>query len=436
MEDHQITLPLNEQVPFIPLPSSNLPENIPGISAQRYFTLSDSAGPSSAPLPESIREPISSKLPTSTFNKTIVPISHNFFHPEDHYADKLFPFLEVSGNKYKQFFFIALRFINPIIIRQFGSSSVDIPDKRCVVVDSNSSLLSMEMTKPVLFFASNVSLSPQCVPSERCLLYKCFEADTLMISTFHIRTLYVVTRKNPFLKLWNPSRKSVAFKALAKLFTSCVLKQTFFSIEDATLLRHFRRNKTQLNLFNTWYALAMFMTTKYMMHIYGHAADTTFGKRLYDIMKRSSRHVTPTHHPPTDFYMCHVTFCDTEPVGIACCIFDNKTQYVSTMVMTFTKTRFMDTQRMNICFDPLNTEKSTCEYWFPLYKDRDTWNSFGLSWYFMKSDFYGNVLEKCIKLNSVLDWLSIQKAEVYCNMKEDLSQVYEILTGISKTRLC
>lgn len=367
----------------------------------------------------------------SNFELPALPNVISLDDPVNDYVNRIFPYLEVSGNSYKNYFFIAVRFLNPVLFSQFGSTGLKTSEKRCVVVSSNSPLVKMD--KSMLFFTTKRFSSLQWGLVEDKLLHNCFDLEFILHKTHNARMFYAVTTKNPFATLWKPTKKSIAFNALVKLFNSCVLNVVPFTAREAALLRHFQRNKREKNTFSSWIYLAMSMTRERMNLGFLHIADARFGKQIHTILKRSDNHVTPFNHPPTDFYECRLTLCDTEPVGIACCIYHSKTLYVSNMVMTHTILCFSDTQHVKIrCLNDFGNQyggnETKCNFWFPLYKNRSTWENFGLEWY-LKDRF-----DKCLKLVGILDWLSAQKADVYCNMKIDLLQVFEILTGMYKIR--
>ncbi|GFS93954.1 uncharacterized protein TNCV_3373891 [Trichonephila clavipes] len=109
-------------------------------------------------------------------------------------------------------------------------------------------------------------------------------------------------------------------------------------------------------------------------------------------MKRSSQHVLSLQHPPPDFYTCQTTLSEMDPVGIACRIVNSKVEYVSVTILSYTKEWFLDTNNKSSCFVPTN-QYTMCRYWFPLLKDKTTWENFGLGWYL------SNLMENSIHLD-------------------------------------
>ncbi|GFW98046.1 uncharacterized protein TNCV_1203471 [Trichonephila clavipes] len=144
-------------------------------------------------------------------------------------------------------------------------------------------------------------------------------------------------------------------------------------------------------------------------------------------MKRSSQHVISPQHPPPDFYTCRTTLSDTDLVVIACRIINSKVEYVSVMILSYTKEWFLDINNISCCFVPME-RYAMCQYWFPLMKDKTTWENFGLGWYL------SNLLENSIHLTSLIDWVSIQSSEPYRHIRNDLMQIYKILVGDVKSR--
>ncbi|GFT24501.1 uncharacterized protein TNCV_3253131 [Trichonephila clavipes] len=106
--------------------------------------------------------------------------------------------------------------------------------------------------------------------------------------------------------------------------------------------------------FNTWYPLAHHMTSPNMFQFFNHDPSIVFGWSLFQIMKRSSQHVLSPQHLPPDFYTCQTTLSETDPAGIACRIVNSKVEYVSFMILSYTKEWFLDTNNMSCCFVSTN----------------------------------------------------------------------------------
>lgn len=340
----------------------------------------------------------------------------------------LAPFLCVAGNCYRHFCFIGIGFKNPIIVyKPFGSNRLKIPPETCVLVEASTDTLYLEIAEPTFLFTYRFHTTP----SEMSLLETLFPPKIFITKAADIRTLYAITAYNPFKAIWTQTRKNSAYQSLVKLFNSCVLHNGDFTIEVASTLRHFRRNLIRienLNTFSSWWPLAFNMAKLSMKVCFDKQPSADFGKELTRILNRTHRHQISNKHPPEDFYLCQITLSDTEPVGIACRIVDCKVEYVSVMVLSFTKELFMDSNNITCCFDKRSPDVVMCSHWFPLFKNKDTWKSFGLQWYTRK------LLENAKNLIFVIDWLSVQTALPYRYMKTDLMQVFEILTGKVKPR--
>ncbi|GFW87069.1 uncharacterized protein TNCV_1922951 [Trichonephila clavipes] len=248
-----------------------------------------------------------------------------------------------------------------------------------------------------------------------------FPPDSLLVKKCYVRTLFVVSHINPFKSIWIRVRKNSAFQALVKMYYSCIEKSDPFKAEVASTLRFFKRNKTMnIENFNTWYPLAHHMTSPNMFQFFNHDPSIVFGRSLFQIMKRSSQHVFSPQHPPPDFYTCQTTLSETDPVGIACRIVNSKVEYVSVMILSYTKEWVLDINNMSCCFVPTN-QYAMCRYWFPLLKDKTTWENFGLGWYL------SNLMENSIHLTYLIDYLSIQSSEPYRYIRNDFIQIYKIL---------
>ncbi|GFQ75502.1 uncharacterized protein TNCT_124101 [Trichonephila clavata] len=212
------------------------------------------------------------------------------------------------------------------------------------------------------------------------------------------------------------------------MYYSCIAKSYPFTTNVASTLRFFKRIQTMsIENFNTWYPLAQHMTTPYMHELFNHAPSIVFGRILFQILKRSSQHVLSPQHPPPEFYTCQTTLSDTDPVGIACRIVNSKVEYVSVMILSYIKEWFLDTNNMSCCFVPTN-RNTLCKFWFPLLKDKATWENFGLGWYL------SNLLLNSIHLISLIDYVSVQSSEPYRYIRNDLIQIYYILRGEVNSR--
>lgn len=354
------------------------------------------------------------------------PVKYNDSLPEI-----VSPFINVYGNKHGDLYFMALRFKNPVI--QLKQPTLKqrfrIPPETCVMIDFASPLTQCAFPKTCLvFICDNFCSELYCL--EEYLIKTLFQStDIILFSTFEKRTLFVIARQNPFSNIWIPLPKSKAFHALVTLTESCLLQQKTFNVETAGLMRHFKRFGRKINQFSLWFPLMYQLTFETVQSYYQTSPSARLGNIFYEIKKRShERFIWPTHAPP-DFYTCQVTLSMTDPVGVACCIVNDKAEYVSVMIVGFTKKWYRDTCNVSCCFDTKDVN-AQCRDWLPLFKNRHTWEEFGLEWYTTR---YKSITPK---LCSVLDWLSIQTAEPYRYIKTDLLQVCNILTGVIMPRWC
>lgn len=340
------------------------------------------------------------------------------------------PVIHVMGNVYHNLYFLALQFKNPIIIQNIAvHNAIHINPESCIVVnDYNHLNVQKASQKSVVICYKN--LNQTCRKNlEGSLLLNMFPNKHHAYYTFHSQTLYIITQYNPFKSTWKMLRKGIAFQGLVRIFTSCVTKTTPFTIEDVMCMRHFKRNsQADISSFNHWYPLAYTMASSYTKHHFNHEATSEFGKRLFQILKRSQNYKVAPNHPNKEFYTCQVTLSDTDPVGIACSFEDGKMQYVSVMIVSYTPEWYLDTNNIACCFGKLTNRPAKCRSWFPLFKDLETWKNTGFVWYTK------NCTIRTMALESILDWLSIQTADPYVNMRNDLIQVYKILTGTIKSR--
>ncbi|GFT26049.1 uncharacterized protein NPIL_17121 [Nephila pilipes] len=341
-----------------------------------------------------------------------------------HQMENLKKYVIVTGNQYRNLHFLALRFKNPVIIQKhFGvpTNTLRVPPETCILVDTTSPTLKMKIAEPTMLFTFESHPEDIRNPSEKDLLEMLFPRRYFVYKTFYMRTLFVISYVNPFKSIWTRARKNSAFHALVKMYLSCIQRVEPFTIEVASTMRFFKRNnRVNIENFTTWYPLAYDMTIENMIHLFKHEPTVCFARSLFQILKRSDQHVLPPHHPPPDFYTCQTTLNDEDPVGVACRIVDSKVEYVSVMILSYTKEWFLDTNNMSCCFVP-TSRLAMCKHWFPLLKDKQTWETFGQTWY------VSDLMKHCIQLSSLIDWVSIQTSEPYRHIRNDLIQVYQIL---------
>lgn len=336
----------------------------------------------------------------------------------------------VSGNQHKSFTFLAVRFTNPVIVlKHFGGdcNPIDIPRSTCMLVEASNRPLQVRYVGTPLMFV--MPANSNATPTEHSILLSFFPRTSVIFSVFDRETLYIVTTRNPFKKIWKRARKTKAFEALKTFLECCVLhtSKCMFDINTAALMRHFKRNTRDINVISTWYALAFAMVQRDTVRHHGRDPCALFGKRLFQIAERTEHFVPLPHLPPPDFYTCQITFGNEHPVGIAFRLINGKVEYVSLMIISYTKEWYLDANNKACCFVP--TSKLTlCRNWFPLFKDILTWRTFGCQFYESNLERYKRILM------ALLDWLSIQKTEPHRHIKNDLLQVYQLLNGSVETR--
>ena len=330
-------------------------------------------------------------------------------------------FLDVCGNQVGRTFFIAMRFKHPVVTPNVGHGTLSLALDQCIAVDVEDSCTIAE--SGMVFYLKD--LNKQKKTLECSLLKSFFPRQDFECAVFHVRTLYVVCRHNPFQSTWKVMRKNAAFHALVQLYECCVAKKKPFTPLVGSLMRHFCRNSPgDLFKFQNWYYMARAMCyASFWLH-FRHEPTKEFGKQLLHVVKRSALHELVPNHPPRDFYTCQITLSDTEVVGLACRIVDDRVVYVSPMIVAYTKEWYLDTNHTACCFTPLPQRPALCCHWFPLLKDMETWRTGSVIEFYL-GDFTHNVI--CVV--NLLLWLSQQTAEPYKHMEMDLMQIYHILTG-------
>ncbi|GFR15180.1 hypothetical protein TNCT_284261 [Trichonephila clavata] len=90
-------------------------------------------------------------------------------------------------------------------------------------------------------------------PTECELLKMLFPKNSLLVIQYYIRTLFVVSRSNPFQSICTRVRKNGAFQGLVKMYYSCIAKSYPLTAKVASTLRFFKRIKTMnIENFNIW----------------------------------------------------------------------------------------------------------------------------------------------------------------------------------------
>lgn len=121
---------------------------------------------------------------------------------------------------------------------------------------------------------------------------------------------------------------------------------------------------------------------------------------------------------PPPFYECEVLFTDTEPVGLLF-VYAIEVTYVSPMVVSHLVRDRRSVKDVN---------RIECNGWIPLYKNRDTWRSFGIKWYASNLQHHKRLLYR------VFAWLRNQTVEKYRLLYQDLQHVAHILLGEDESR--
>lgn len=365
---------------------------------------------------------------TSSFSQAQIPSFVKVIPNTPLNIHNLENYVDIVGNKINNIHFIALRFKNPIVIpNNIANSTICIGKDHCIAVNTNHHLKIFSKDGGLVFLLDNLNRMKSHLEFE--LLKNLFPKQNFLISVFHIRTLYVASHFNPFQTIWRVIQKSLAFRGLVKMLESCVLKTSPFTFEIAAMMRHFRRNSSvDMFKFSNWYPMAQFLCQSNYDLCFYHAPTTEYGKMLFKILKRIKSHQIATNHPPPDFYTCQISLDNTIPVGIACCIVNDRVEFVSPMVVSYTDSWYKDNTYTPCCFSPHDPRPATCRNWFPLMKDKETWLTFGCTWYMNK------YLQKMIHLTSIIDWLSIQTTEHYKHMRTDLLQIFVMLYGSVRSR--
>lgn len=261
-------------------------------------------------------------------------------------------YLHVYGNSFgPNRYFLLVRFKKPVVRCAVTRHPVEIPKQSIVVGPKGiESPESWRYAGP-----SNVSL--------RTLLLDLFPSQSLLHHTFVQGTLYAIATQNPFRSVWVRCPKKTAFRALRQL----VQNRHHLTWDDFALLRHFKRNSLRFHRFSAWFYLAHSLVESTMLRRMSVRPSANLGRQLHGILKRS-REGDDKQLPPSDFYECQILLTDVKPVGLLC-RWSSHVEYVSPMVVSDQKWNWVD----------VNGQK--CTHWFPLYKNAETWNTFGMTHY-------------------------------------------------------
>lgn len=316
----------------------------------------------------------------------------------------LSPYIQVYGNCFgPRKYFIAVHFKKPVI-QCSTKNPIEIPKKSILVGHK----ITAEDCLIFVYPPDETLGIPVPDKNIRTLLLALFKPNTLLHSTYASETLFVVTTRNPFKSIWITCKKNTAFRALRKMFI-----QSDMTLEDFTELRHFNRNSFNWRKFNAWFHLAeSLIEFAFKKKFLKCKPSAQLGKRIRSILKRSKKVDQPLL--PADFYECQIMLTDTDPVGILCRLQSNhEVEYISPMVVS-ELTQYWD--RTDI-----NGEK--CNHWFPLYKNAETWKTYGVH-------FYCERLYDClIQVRNILKWLQSKHIDKYRLLYADLNHVANILLG-------
>lgn len=325
-------------------------------------------------------------------------------------------FIDVYGNRCRRHYFLALRFKRAIITytpNTLDKVSIVPPHNTILVIRGKCPPLNIQNHSFLLFTEEK---HPQGIlitsPSPETLLKTLIPAENVLFSHFKSEVLYLVVNDNPFHPITQLCRKTQAFKALSKFLIAWQKKRPLL-LEEIALLRFFKRYDTRLTQFNRWSSFAFELCHDACLQTTHSMPSAFLGKELYLILKRSE--LPPRFpQPPPEFYQCEILFTDTDPVGVAYRLSEDRyrlLEYVSPMVVSKPLKKFRDSSSV------------ICNTWLPLYQNLATWQHFGLPFY-SNSLFY-----KKKDLQQILVWLRIQTSEKYKLLSADLSQVAHILFG-------
>lgn len=326
-------------------------------------------------------------------------------------------FIDVYGN-FRKFYFLAIRFKRPVIkyINVVGSSAPIEPLKDCILFIGGKCPPIQLNNVPFLLFTSGSDYPEQAIrvsnSSEETLLRSLVPCNFLYsIYYSHTRTLFMITLTNPFLKYWVRGRRDKAFHALYELTIASLFEQRPLTPQEASYIRFFHRNKgpDQYEHFNAWNYLARHICYNSFVLTVNCFPSADLGKEIFHILERSEKHYGPL--PPSDFYQCELLLDDSKHLGIMVLISDQTIKYVSPMVVV----------KPNMSFRDCNS--IICNTWLPLYRNFETWNTYGLAFYL--KDLRNNQQY----LADILSLLNIHTVEKYKFMYSDLLQIAHILLG-------
>lgn len=259
--------------------------------------------------------------------------------------------------------------------------------------------------------------------SQYALLRELFPEDSILFDVYYNNVLYVFANKNPFRSSWTCNRKCMAYKTLCLYADLFLNRETRFSITEIAKYRFFKKHSRDPSKFPSWAQFAReFYRERINKHVPEFDLTASNAARVYRSLKYNTR-CNLKNLPPKTFYKCEMTLRVDIPVGIAF-NFDlrtNSISYVSPMIVSLVKTKYKDTNGVECGFTS-NNAYCRVNNWFALFKDKKTWEYFGFKHY-----YYVTCSNKMFMLNTLINWLSIQREEKYQLMYEDLCIVYGLL---------
>lgn len=326
-------------------------------------------------------------------------------------------FIEVYGNRHRHLYFLAVRFKRSIII--YKPNSLDTipiapPPNSIIVIRGKCPPFLVQVPTTFLLFTDDPRVPgiPVSNNSTDALLRALVSQERILFSFFKFNVLYLITTENRFVRFMQKCRKDKAFAALCT-FKEARLHNRSLTPTEVAELRFFKTPKeNDLKHFNKWYYFAYDLCHESCYNTTLSHPSQKLGKDVFSILQRSD--MLPGPLPPPDFYFCEIHLTHTGIMGFAFNISphrDRELEYVSPMVLQQPKTEFRDSGLV------------ICNTWLPLYRNRETWSTYGL-----KSYVYGlNYKKNLLKL--ILSWLQIQTSEKYRWIYLDLMQVARILFG-------
>lgn len=283
--------------------------------------------------------------------------------------------------------------------------------RSCIIVTQREAIPKMD---DVLQFVMGGKEQSDCVIPiqsanlESVLLAIFKRPQSILSYTFHAKKkiLYVVSIENPFEEFWIKSTKNAAFRALVEL-TSILLKEDRpLTVEECSKIRFFKRNCHTWGKWYSWYTFVYNMiSSKFKMAVGCNPSNHT-GTLLAKMLWRSQKELQT--NVPADFYKCEITLDETVPVGVAFSVNVNVT-YVSPMIVSCVNQAFQDVNRFQ------------CEYWLPLYKNKEAWINHGLKIY------ASNFTTGRKHLKQIINLVSRHTSEKYKFIHQDLKNIAWIL---------